>query len=603
MFKKRKTDKTFNHQEIAIAVGYSTIACAAYDLVSPREDGAQPQLMAQQFPLDAPDLLAQIAKWAESLHISFDLNTPFLLNCTKFHESTRLLKLDDDALALNADQLPGYLLAAVNSNSPGVDGKPILGDNVDFNEKSYSVFRVKDGTVAVTEIPRLDLTEAVGRIVDFSSINTDLDASFAPSVNLQIETPARAVARFYFDTTAGQNAEHDAATAFLLITPQGYQIALYSPLAADLVSEIAELYEKGADDSLLFVPESYSGTELTDENEDLKDKIKHAISELQTQYQDLSRFGLAKIAKVVWVASGEMQSHFYEVLDDPQTVLDFQPFALGVSYEEAIAGGLLLSCDDLTAIQPVNLMRDLATLSNEEEIEQINEQAGREASRRSYAVFALVAPFLFVVSMSIALFIDTYRTSSALAEREKVAATEKTELDPTLKLWNSYIERYKFYDDFTKQIIKFRTSQDRAITLFSELDSRYPLAVDPAFYVSELKLTADGSLEIKGMGRDEAAFTNFFRSLESSKIVKDDKYEKTFNALTFDLQQGAAKSPTDAVGQGVAPGVIVWNVKGIFAPLVAAPAQPNQPAGATPAGSQLTPATGLKPNQKIQPGA
>ena len=592
--------------EIAIAVGANEFVVAAF------EDERSAEYTLHRFPLETETLSATIRQWAHERGLAFGLDTPFLLHCTEFHERTRLLALPSDA-PRNEDDLLVYLMASGRAGTPGADGKPLFGADADFEKTAFLYFRLPNGQFALTGVPRRDLSLAVGRIIDLSAIDTAAgDAQ--PVVNLQIETPTRAVARYYFDVCqTPDDAPPKVATAFLSVTPTGYAIGLFSPAAGDLVYETAEPYDKSDDGE---ENDFFQGVELGADFSAVshpRDKITHAIGEMQRAFRDLSRFQIDGIGKLVWATTADMREAFEVELANPDAQLQFKPVALDLTIEEAVATGLLLSSNRNSRLPTVNLVRDMVAQSSDEEIHLKNLQAVSEAKHKHWTAYAMVVPCLAMLALACGLFFDTARSSRALTARETAANAEKTELQPTLDLWNSYIERFEVYSKYTKQVITLRDGQDRAINLFTELDARYPLALDGSFFVSDLKLAADGTLEMKGLARDEKAITAFVQSLESSKTVKDEQYQKTFGAsLVFDLKQASSADKVPTASPSAAPGIVVWTVKGNYAPMLPKAALPTTSAGgavaapnpATPnqINPALTPAAGLKPNQIIKSG-
>lgn len=618
---KKHPASEMNRNEIAVAVSAGEIIVAAFEPITSDAEGKgsnhSPEIIMKRFSASSENLSSEISSWANAENIAFNLDTPFFLNCTEFHERTRVLSLPDDA-PTDENDLPAWLIHSARTNAPGADGKPLFGTQVDLDNTAFLHFKLINGEIGLTSVPQRDLSIATASIVDFSTINTNLEASTAePVVNLQIETPIRAIARYFFNTHPAPDADPltSAATAFLSISPKGYAYGIYSPRHGDLIYETAEPFDKKPDEA---ETDFFAGIDVfeDDSNDDImREKIDHAIKEMRTDFRKtLKDLEIENIGTLIWTTSAEMQKTCESVIGSLDQQIEFFPLSLEIPVEEAIAYGLLLSTSDNSSIQTVNLVRDLVAQSDNEETKLKNLQAVNDARHKKLTVYAMVLPLVGIIALTFGLLIDTVRSSRALTAREAAAKEEQSTLAPTLQIWNSYSDTFKIYETYTKQVITLRTGQDRAINLFTELDSRYPLALDGSFFVSDLKLAANGSLEMKGMARDEKAITAFVQSLETSQIAKDNKYEKTFGAsLTLDLQRGINKSQDVAMSS--APDVVVWSVKGNYAPMTppAPPAAPNSSnnaplTGAVPTTSNQTnpalmPASNLKPNQVVKSAA
>lgn len=611
--RKSKKSPSILQNQCAVAVSSHELALAVFAPAENASDEPEArEVIVERFSLKSPELgislPAQIKEWADENKIVLSVNTQFFLNCSEHHEHSKLLSLTAAVQELPEENLIAWILDSARKNSSGADGKPVIKE-VDFKSVSYTHYRLPNGKIGLTSVPRKEIPQAAARVLD-DVLGADR-AALAKDValNLQIETPIRAIARYYFENF--KQPAPDSATGFLAINDKGYAFGLYAANSGDLIVEAAETFEQTDINAVDFLQnvEHFPVTEDEIDSSSYRDKVLHAISEMQSEFADLSRFELEKLTEVVWVTSHEMRDAFNGALAEQNGQLDFLPVSLDVSVEEAIACGLLLAGVPGILPPPLNLIRDLIAQSQEDlsEIQNIAEQ--RESQQRVNAAIALLLPFLVLVAIAAGLMVDTYRASSALADREQINSNKSNELAPTLLLWNSYNERYKFYDDYTKNIVKLRLTQDRAIKLFTELDQRYPLALDGSFYVSDMKLASTGALELKGMAKDQNAITAFVQSLESSKTVNNGQYQKTFGALTFELQKDAKDANAGISSAPGAPEVVVWNVKGIYAPLDApAPlasatgANPQPVATAPVKPSALVPANGLKPGDTIKTG-
>jgi hypothetical protein len=180
--------------------------------------------------------------------------------------------------------------------------------------------------------------------------------------------------------------------------------------------------------------------------------------------------------------------------------------------------------------------------------------------------------------------------------RDARATARTQELKPALDRRNSYEANLKWYQEFIKQVSRLRRQQPVGIGLLYQLNSNYPFAVDPSFYVSDMKLLPTGGVEMKGYARNKDAVASFLKSLEFAGGPESGS--RLFGNLAYEVQETpppTAAAPT--AGQPAAPvmagsslsakqgrpGVIVWSIKGNYLPMEEfAPPAPVKP-GAQPA--------------------
>jgi len=165
----------------------------------------------------------------------------------------------------------------------------------------------------------------------------------------------------------------------------------------------------------------------------------------------------------------------------------------------------------------------------------------------------------------------------------------------------SYEANLKWYQEFITQVSQLREQQPAGLGLFKQLNANYPMTMDPTFFVSDLKLTAKGELELKGLSRNKDAVAAFLKELEfaggsdsGSRVFSDLAYEiRDASATTSSLSQlKPPASSTSSLSQATSttPGVVLWRVTGNYLPVAkfaptptpspqpgqpAAPAQPN----------------------------
>jgi hypothetical protein len=140
-----------------------------------------------------------------------------------------------------------------------------------------------------------------------------------------------------------------------------------------------------------------------------------------------------------------------------------------------------------------------------------------------------------------------------------------------------------------------RKQQPIPKNLLYQLDSNYPFAIDPSFYVSEMRMSDRGVLEIKGLAKDKDAIAQFLKSLEFAG--GEASGSRLFGNLAYEVQEGVPQTATTGqrptlpqmsgstlTGTNVAPGIVSWTMRGIYLPVAEiAPPDPNaKPAPGAP---------------------
>jgi Tfp pilus assembly protein PilN len=130
------------------------------------------------------------------------------------------------------------------------------------------------------------------------------------------------------------------------------------------------------------------------------------------------------------------------------------------------------------------------------------------------------------------------------AIRESQADAHAQELRPALERRKAYEANLKWYQEFISEVSKLRRQQPVGIGLLRELNSNYPFASDPAFYVSDLKLTPTGDLEMKGLARNKDAVATFLRALEFAG--GEQSGSRLFSNLAYEIQEVGQPAVTAA---------------------------------------------------------
>ncbi len=556
------------------------------------------------------DLLQAIKMRRES-HFDqapISLETNFLTVVSDFSERTRILSLGGETLALNDFELSEWLINAERQMLIGADGHPIF--ETALEDTACSIRRLPNGLVAMTEVPRQHI----------EATRENMRALFGEQAitqtNFAVETPLRTVARYFLTAlpeggAALRPGKESEVTAFLIISRAGFSYGLWSP-AAGLFSEYAFL----APQEIGGGQPGFSGQEtapayeawksvkqkpddLNDTESDgrLESYIQHAFDQLflQLSPERLEQLQLSSYSQVIWAVEQDLAEKVAPIADKYAEESGLNFIKLGVPLDEAAAGGLLFGSftfgDEVVAgaeiLPPVNLARDLLVRADKEEIERRLQEEIVIQKERSRTVFALWAAPVMVLACLLALSADIVRQKIMLSLREHRADMQTLELKPALDRRKSYEENLKWYQEFITQVSALRRQQPVGIGMLYELNQNYPLTIDPAFYVSELKLLPNGNVEVKGLSRNKDAVTSFLRSLEFAGGAESGT--RLFSNLTYEVQEGSPAAVVQTASQpnaptlannNLAPGVIAWNIKGNYLPIAEfVPPDPNKPGG------------------------
>jgi len=535
--------------------------------------------------------------------------TLYLTVVPSFTERTRILALDGNTLALGDDELAEWLIEAERQMILGTDSHPVF--ETALQDTACTIIRLPNGQVAMTEVSRSLIEATREKIIPLTG------NSFTANFNLTVETPLRCAARYYLTALpegaiALRSEKESEVTAFLLVSKSGFNYGLWSP-SAGLFSEYAflaptEINRQGDDfykfgsspyetvtrevriiDGKAEAASSANESDNLRDSENLQSYIRHAFDQLflHLSPEKLEQLQLSGYSRVVWATELGLTETVSVIAADYAEKTGLDLFQIGVPVDETVAGGLLFGSfnfgDDAVAgaeiLPPVNLARDLLVLADTEEVEQRRLEERYVQKRRNRAVLSLVAVPVIVLACLLAYVANLVRSEFALTLREQRADARALELKPALDRRNSYEVNLKWYQEFIKQVSSLRRQQPVGIGLLYELNPNYPFNVDPAFYVSELKLTKEGGVEIKGLARNKDAVTSFIRSMEFAGGPESGK--KLFSNLTYEVQEGIAQTAAVPNGQATlptmagsnlgatkpAPGIIAWSIKGNYLPM------------------------------------
>jgi hypothetical protein len=543
--------------------------------------------------------------------------TLFLTVLSDFSERTRILALDGEKLALDDVSLAEWLVEAEKQSALGTDNHQLFETSLE--DTACTIRRLPNGQVAMTEAPRQHVMAARERV------RVLLGDRSASHINLCVETPLRSVVR-YFLTGLREGGEvlhagkEKEVTAFLIIGEAGFSYGLWSPRAG-LFSEYGFLaptevrqtkagrdrFAYAASAQPAFTPAAENG-----QSSHLEAYIRKAIDQLLLQLSPdtLERLELASYAQVVWGCDAHLAETVEPIVAEYSSSTGLGFFHIDAPVDEAEAGGLLFgsftfgeaTVTGAEILPPVNLARDILVLADREEIERRFTEEAVAYDRRGRAVFALLAAPVMTLAFLLAIVAGQLFSEVMTAFRDSRASAKTTELKPALDRRNSYEANLKWYQEFIKQVSQLRRQQPVGIGLLYELNSNYPTNIDPSFYVSDMKLNPNGSLEMKGLAKSKDAVISFSKALEfaggaesGSRLFSNLAYEVQENVAPNAAAQGQSKLPTMA-GSGLSvnqapPGVISWSIKVDYVPAVQfAPPDPKAKPAATPAPAATAPA-------------
>jgi hypothetical protein len=549
-----------------------------------------------------------------------DLNLPqlgpathYLTAANEYSERTRILALDGEKLSMSDDELLEWLMNAEKQMSLGTDNHPVFETSLE--ETACSIRRLPNGQISMTEVPRQHIDSLGQKLRSLTGERPNTP------VRITIETPIRCSARYFLTSTRegketlrpGKAAE---VTAFMVVTSAGYSLGLWSPRVG-LFSEYAFL----APDEIRGQmrggrPQGYAAmqTEAAASGTVMQSYLKQTFDQLllEMSADKLENLQLSSYSQVVWAAERGMSEIMAPVaaVYAAKTGLEFVP--LNVPVDEAVAAGLLLgsyafgdtSVAGAENLPPINLAHDILAAASTEEMERHRETEARAQARRSQAAFSLLAAPVLVGACILALVANLVVSNLMTAWAEAQAEAKTVELKPALDRRRSYEANLKWYQEFITEVSKLRRQQPVGIGLLYQLNANYPLAADPSFFVSDMKLTPAGEVELKGLSRNKDAVASFLKALEFAG--GDQSGARLFTDLAYEVQEAA---PITAAGQtrvptltgttlgaqtAVAPGVVVWSMRGKYVPLAEfAPKQaaPAAPGAANPPAPAVLPAT------------
>ncbi|HEY2867645.1 MAG TPA: hypothetical protein VGJ02_11185, partial [Pyrinomonadaceae bacterium] len=235
----------------------------------------------------------------------------------------------------------------------------------------------------------------------------------------------------------------------------------------------------------------------------------------------------------------------------------------------------------------------LVLADTEEDQRRFNEQKYAQ-QRRTRAIFTLLAPPVAVFAALLAIVAGLIVSEGLTAVRDSRADAETQRLKPALDRRKSYEANLKWYQEFIKQVSRLRRQQPVGMGLLYQLNSNYPFNIDPAFYVSDLKLQPTGDVQMKGYAHNKDSVAAFLKTLEF--MGGPESGSRLFSNLAYEVQEGVTE-PAPQGGQPalptvkgsilpasqVKPGVVAWSITGNYVPMDEfVPPPPTKPGAAKP---------------------
>lgn len=311
--------------------------------------------------------------------------------------------------------------------------------------------------------------------------------------------------------------------------------------------------------------------------------------------ESLTDLQIAPVTKIIFSAEREMRSHLKSFFDEELKGIHAEEISLPVSlirdsggphldHASALAMGLVLADHEQPhgdlSVNPRELLTHY--IAERRKIEQ-----ERERQLRRIAAVAILAPLVAVLAVILSSWIYLKYQASVITETRVVEEREAERLAKERNLRQTAEQNFSFYSQLTEQIVALRKRQTAMPRLLADLNASWP-STDNTWFVSDLKVGLDGSIEIKGKTKREESVTQFARALEFSdgRFINIQPERTT---VGVGLQNGPPQPP-----------YIEWVVRGIYTPLAQA-AKPVTPAGAQPPPDVGAPP--LVPPPVVQPGA
>ena len=527
--------------------------------------------------------------------------TLFLSTIQEFSERTRILALDGERLALDDRALVQWLINAEQTVALGTDNHPLFETSLD--DTACVIRRLPNGLVSITEVPRAHMQSSRERV------RTLLGDRITSFVKLSVETPIRAAARYFLTAVkegelirrAGKESE---VTAFILIGNAGFRFGLWSPKAG-LFSEYGFLAPKEVAQQTVARPVSgFQTVTSAAEPANVEAYVRQAFDQLllQLSKEKLEQLQLSGYAQMVWGSEPGLAATIAPIAAEHAAAAGIECFHIEAPVDESVVGGLLLGSfgfgeqySHAAAVLPtVDLARDLLVLADTEEDQRRFNEQRYARQRRDRAVFMLLAPPVAVFAALLAVIAGLIISEALTAVRDSQADNKTRELKPALDRRKSYEANLKWYQEFIKQVSRLRRQQPVGMGLLYQLNSNYPFNIDPAFYVSDLKLQPSGDVEMKGYARNKDSVAAFLKTLEF--MGGPESGSRLFSNLAYEVQEGVTE-PTPQNGQPqlpavkgsllpssqVKPGVVAWSITGNYVPMDEfAPPPPTKPGAAKP---------------------
>lgn len=384
-------------------------------------------------------------------------------------------------LTISADASEELILRAILEKTAG-DTTHVL-----------NFIRTSDNRIVATQVDASAVDEIVQRTEKWLE-DQQPDHIKSGDRTLSAETRTRAITRLW---RATQPDTPSGTAAVLVLSDNDYSIGLWSEQSG-LVYETEESFEAGAN---------------------LEIKCSHTCDTLARfiSSASLAKLKLPNVTVVVLSAAESYGDSMLSLLNDsiefssvPVQPLYLDENSTPLDQATALAIGSLLNHP---TVPPCSL-----TIGPEARLNQIKTErelaiASHTAARFRVAVASILLPFVIVLALLIALFVD----NSVEAFRLQIHIDEETATAQQLAQDNSDYESSKAnfaaFRSLLDNLITLRNRQPATHQLLTDLNDRWPK--EETFYVTEINVKG-ANVEIKGKTKNEQAITSFAKSLEFS---------------------------------------------------------------------------------------
>lgn len=406
---------------------------------------------------------------------------------------------------------------------------------------SFSWSRTPDRKITITQAERRDLERTVAQISPWLSAQVPPHLPRTRQLRVRVETVTRSIARLWLSEAGEHSLALQRTVAFVTAGREGYAIGLWSA-ETGLVYETEELFEADASPEMavahtcesvmkLIAPASLAQFSL----DPASAIVVSAVPALGDQLNlALAAADAGVSVERVSFSGADGPNHQGRTLDQAT----------------ALALGLIIDNSRIPTIDlAVELEAEYHTI-----LDAKNRQfVAKERQRVTMAKAALWAPFVLIASVLLTSYVDSRRESSRLSEETTVAEQRAAALIAEAALRVTAKQHFTDYVTLTEQTLELRRRQPATAQLLNDLNQQWP-AGDASWFISEMKTTGGGSIELKGRTMREESVTAFTRGLEFS------------NGLFTNVSNNLQTAPS-AAGETGKTAPLEFIVRAVYTPL------------------------------------